>query len=175
MSWTSEEQKRAYFEKNKDKLNANARLRAAKYRKAHPGRQATAVARSYQKHKAKRQAEGRESARKWREKNRERHRQMCREWAAANKARCAANAWIFKLRKKYGITPADYQLLFEEQKGKCAIVGCGRLADHIDHCHERGIVRGLLCKQCNWAIGYLGESTIRAAAIIEYLRKHNGS
>lgn len=65
--------------------------------------------------------------------------------------------------RKYGITPSDYQTLEQLQGGRCAI--CKSLSGWnkssklvIDHCHRRGIVRGLLCGRCNIAIGLLQDS-----------------
>jgi hypothetical protein len=66
--------------------------------------------------------------------------------------------------KKLGTTGEKYQMLYELQGGKCAI--CQTTAGHItkngnvarlalDHCHETGKPRGLLCNKCNRGIGYL--------------------
>lgn len=65
-----------------------------------------------------------------------------------------------KWRRKgnYGVTQEDWDLMFEEQSGLCKIcreelkIESGRYA--IDHCHSTGIVRGILCKECNLGIGY---------------------
>lgn len=60
--------------------------------------------------------------------------------------------------RKYGITQEDYIKQLELQGNKCAI--CHKLDDgkrylHIDHCHETGRVRGILCYQCNWYMGLI--------------------
>ena len=55
----------------------------------------------------------------------------------------------------YGITVENYNRLFSQQKGKCAL--CRRTPSHqlhIDHDHRTGEVRGLLCKTCNLTLGY---------------------
>lgn len=80
-----------------------------------------------------------------------------------------------KLKSKYGLTVAQYDQLMAEQGGRCAICGTsgpdaarwGKLV--VDHDHETGEVRGLLCSNCNCAIGLLGDSpeVLRSAA--EYL------
>lgn len=68
---------------------------------------------------------------------------------------------------KYGITEARYEQMLSEQDGKCAICrkeetwigtrkyikGPNRLS--IDHCHDSGIVRGLLCHDCNTKLAVL--------------------
>ena len=60
------------------------------------------------------------------------------------------------LKTKYGITPDFYQMVWEQQKGLCAVCGKPekskkRLA--VDHCHKTGNIRGLLCMKCNTALG----------------------
>lgn len=71
------------------------------------------------------------------------------------------------LRKAFGITVAEYEALLAEQSGGCGICGktCTtgrRLA--VDHDHETGRVRGLLCSRCNRGIGLFFDSA-------EHLRK----
>lgn len=56
--------------------------------------------------------------------------------------------------KLYGITIADYDRILKSQKGRCAICGTTKPSrTHqyfaVDHCHKTGIVRGLLCCNCN--------------------------
>jgi hypothetical protein len=61
---------------------------------------------------------------------------------------------------RYGITPEDYAELLEKQNYVCAI--CSRPPGKrfrlsIDHDHDTGIVRGLLCNTCNLSLGRIGE------------------
>jgi hypothetical protein len=66
------------------------------------------------------------------------------------------------LKKRYGITPEDYDRLLEKQNHSCG--SCGRTKPsghgrfHVDHCHTTGKVRGLLCHHCNNGIGNLGDT-----------------
>jgi hypothetical protein len=63
------------------------------------------------------------------------------------------------LKRKYNITPEEYNRIFEEQEGKCKICETPqselkkRLA--VDHCHHSGKVRGLICSRCNTGMGNL--------------------
>jgi|SRR5688572_3321358 len=63
--------------------------------------------------------------------------------------------------RKYGVSVEWYESTLRAQGGVCAICGginMGKLSEiklSIDHCHETGLVRGLLCKMCNLAISYL--------------------
>ena len=43
---------------------------------------------------------------------------------------------------------------------------------HVDHCHETGKVRDILCNNCNRAIGYFNEDINRIKKSIKYLNKH---
>jgi hypothetical protein len=59
--------------------------------------------------------------------------------------------------KRYGITSKDFETMLEKQNGACAV--CKKKKKLcVDHDHETGKVRGLLCRACNTAIGNLGDS-----------------
>ena len=79
----------------------------------------------------------------------------------------------------YNITIDDYERMYAEQKGKCAICNDeGFLMDTsrhklklvVDHCHSSGKVRGLLCHNCNRALGLLGDDVERFKRAIDYLK-----
>lgn len=75
-------------------------------------------------------------------------------------------------RKLYGMSLENYQSLLKEQGGVCAICGGTNKNGHalsVDHDHETGKVRGLLCRNCNYALGYIGDSVETAKNIIQYL------
>ena len=74
-----------------------------------------------------------------------------------------------------GASAEDYEKFYVKQKGMCKICGVkmgrtryNRLA--VDHCHKSGKLRGLLCSNCNTAIGLMKDSTIRLEKAIEYLK-----
>ena len=75
--------------------------------------------------------------------------------------------------KKFNLTPEEYAQMLEEQNGVCAICNTPpttqRLA--VDHDHETGKVRGLLCRKCNFGIGYLQDNVETLAQAIVYLNK----
>ncbi|MER6995932.1 endonuclease VII domain-containing protein [Streptomyces sp. NPDC000410] len=69
------------------------------------------------------------------------------------------------LKRQYGISEAERDEMISSQMGICSI--CLAVpAVHVDHCHETGRVRGVLCFNCNSAIGKLGDDpdTLRRAA-----------
>lgn len=77
------------------------------------------------------------------------------------------------LNHMYGITLNDYNKMFKNQEGCCAICGKHQTETekrfHIDHCHSTNKVRGLLCFSCNNAIGQLNDDPAILRKAIEYL------
>ena len=78
------------------------------------------------------------------------------------------------LKHKYGITTDDYNQMFADQKGCCAIClehqSTFKRKLAVDHCHTTGKVRGLLCDNCNTAIGKLNDDLERIARAASYIR-----
>lgn len=73
--------------------------------------------------------------------------------------------------KKYGITVEDYNNMFKEQNGLCAI--CNIVSNRslcVDHNHNTGKARKLLCNNCNSAIGKFRENIDIMAAAIDYIK-----
>jgi len=77
---------------------------------------------------------------------------------------------------RYGMSPEEYEELLEEQLNCCACCGSSnpqrKSGFVIDHDHNTGLVRGLLCHNCNIGIGQLGDSISGVTNALEYLRKH---
>lgn len=79
------------------------------------------------------------------------------------------------LRKNYNITLLQYEEMVEEQGGRCAACGCepaeaGRWGEfHVDHCHDTGVVRGILCSNCNVCLGYAKNDPDRLRALARYI------
>ncbi|MFF2524318.1 endonuclease VII domain-containing protein [Streptomyces liangshanensis] len=70
--------------------------------------------------------------------------------------------------RKYGITEAQRDEMISSQMGICTIC-LAAPAVHVDHCHETGRVRGVLCFNCNSAIGKLGDDPDTLRRAIAYL------
>ncbi|MFE0542335.1 endonuclease VII domain-containing protein [Streptomyces sp. NPDC058891] len=85
------------------------------------------------------------------------------------KACRAVQGRVGRLKRHYGLTQAERDEIVASQRGLCVI--CLKApAVHVDHCHETGKVRGVLCFNCNSAIGKLGDdpdAVRRAAAYLE--------
>jgi hypothetical protein len=80
-----------------------------------------------------------------------------------------------KLMAKYGITQADFDQLWMQQEGLCAIckIGLDAVKACVDHNHETLEVRGLLCNVCNQGVGYFGDDPGRLDAAAAYLRSRD--
>lgn len=83
------------------------------------------------------------------------------------------------LLRNYNITQDTYLHLHNQQNGKCAICGGEgfTMGKHhkiklvVDHCHATGRVRGLLCHNCNRALGLLHDNINHLQVAIDYLQK----
>lgn len=89
---------------------------------------------------------------------------------------------VWNLKRKYGISLEEYNALLAAQNGVCAI--CGKMESHIhksgklkelavDHCHKTKKVRGLLCFNCNQALGRFQDSMENLRRALAYLEKHS--
>ena len=83
----------------------------------------------------------------------------------------------YALRHTYGLTLEDYDLMLARQGGVCAICGTAKpngfgkfLA--VDHCHDTGRIRGLLCGNCNHGLGKFDHDPKRLRRAIRYLQAH---
>jgi hypothetical protein len=119
-------------------------------------------------------------------------RRACSRWRAAHPQQAAARTKRWReanrekaldasMRCRFKIGLEQYTAMFEAQSGRCAICrNPERVIDHhtkrprrlaVDHCHKTGRIRGLLCHDCNVAIGLLRECRAYLEAAIEYLER----
>lgn len=76
-------------------------------------------------------------------------------------------------KRAYGITVEQYNSLYNTQNGRCAI--CARQRRLVvDHCHQTGTIRGLLCHSCNTGIGHLGDTSVALMRAVCYLENASG-
>lgn len=83
----------------------------------------------------------------------------------------------YQLKGRYGLTPGEYEQLLRKQGGGCAL--CGRTYSIgrdkkvtplcVDHDHETGRVRGLLCSRCNGLLRKIGDSVAGIMRFVNYL------
>jgi hypothetical protein len=112
-------------------------------------------------------------AKQWQIDNRERHLENLRKrYQRPEVKRRERDTY---LQRKHGITVDEYEAMFVEQGGGCAICAKPPRADislHVDHDHATGRRRGLLCFSCNNALGNAGEDVERLLAFVDYLATH---
>lgn len=90
------------------------------------------------------------------------------KYKLANPVKFRLAATKKRLKHSYNLDWEDYERMLQEQDNLCKICGKDnngwKLA--VDHCHETGIIRGLLCNTCNRALGLLNDdaATLRKAA-----------
>jgi hypothetical protein len=70
----------------------------------------------------------------------------------------------------HGINKARYLYLYLECGGVCAVCGKKPKKLNVDHNHESGEIRGLLCKECNLAIGLIKDNPKTARKMARYIR-----
>jgi hypothetical protein len=75
-------------------------------------------------------------------------------------------------RCRYGLTEGDFAKL--EAVGACPICERRGVPMEVDHHHETGAVRAILCSRCNSALGMFCEDPALMRRAIAYLEKHNG-
>lgn len=76
--------------------------------------------------------------------------------------------------KKYGVDADGKRRIIEEQGGLCGNAKCGRKIDMqsaLDHCHESGQTRSVLCDSCNTALGILSEDPRRIRGLADYAER----
>jgi hypothetical protein len=101
-------------------------------------------------------------------------------WKERNRDRMLLTYSTYHLRVNFGMTMEDYLRMVDAQGGKCVICqevpvgGRGILRKlAVDHCHTTGRVRGLLCGNCNTALGLFRESPDRMLSAISYLKERS--
>jgi hypothetical protein len=108
---------------------------------------------------------------RWRTEKPEKYAEQRRQWKASGRQAAAFRRWY--LKKTYGLTTSDYDAMLGEQGGGCAICGVAEPEGqslHVDHCHDSGTVRGLLCFRGNAGLGQFDHDATRMARAAAYLQ-----
>ncbi len=113
----------------------------------------------------------------------EQHSARYKKWVAANpvgnyernrkyrKAKPERFA-IYEIRKRYKVSLEEAAILLAQRKKGCEICN-SETAGVIDHSHETGKVRGILCNGCNKVLGHAFENPAILRALADYLEKHS--
>ena len=109
------------------------------------------------------------------EKQKQDRRDAQARWRSRNVETAKQRSRHYDYVRKYGISLEQYDEMLKAQQGVCAI--CATSCDTgmnlaVDHCHDTNKVRGLLCKNCNTAIGLLKENVENMNKAINYIKFH---
>jgi hypothetical protein len=113
-----------------------------------------------------------DKATQWRRDNPERFEAYQREYRARpNRKRAMRDLYY---RRTYGLSADEVDAMLEKQGGGCAI--CGALPErlgslHLDHDHDTGRIRGLLCLSCNQALGHFRDRAELLRRAADYLEQ----
>lgn len=116
----------------------------------------------------------RATARRYYERHKEQRHAKAKQWRVNNRDKVRVNNHIYKLRA-YGLTVEQYDQMMQDQGGGCAICGLKEKRGtrlHVDHVHDTGKVRGLLCTNHNVAIGMLQDNVELIKRVIAYIEAH---
>ena len=87
-------------------------------------------------------------------------------------ADCSPCRRVEHFERRYGVTMAQWDTLLNGQDNRCAICGTddwGPRGPQLDHNHDSGKARGLLCSHCNLGLGHLGDDQGRVRNALAYL------
>lgn len=87
---------------------------------------------------------------------------------------CKSCYRVKQLADRYGLTKDQYNQMVTKQKGKCAMC-YSESKLHVDHSHETGQVRWLLCSNCNTALGLVKENIETLSNMITYVNFYSVS
>lgn len=124
----------------------------------------------------------RESAAAWREANPDKKRQQNRDrqrdpaattryrrkWQRSEAGKAAARR--YHLKGKYGLSEVDFAAMVKGQAGKCALCECTPAQLVVDHDHDTGRVRALLCDPCNRGLAVFRDNATAMGRAADYVR-----
>lgn len=157
------EKKRENFKKWREKNIEYSRQRVKYWAKENPEK----VKASRQKSREKNRVKNRERQSEWRKE----HPDYQYTWMSENKN--YSKNWY--LHTKYGLTLDAFNSMISGQGGKCASCGSSDWpvkGPVVDHDHETGEVRGILCHFCNAAAGLLSDSPEKLRKLADYLDRN---
>ncbi|MBZ9659803.1 endonuclease VII domain-containing protein [Mesorhizobium sp. ESP-6-4] len=98
-------------------------------------------------------------------------RRLSRPTTSAERGYTQEQSKRWHLKRRYGLTPSNYESMLTEQSGNCAICGEQAARACVDHNHNTGKVRAILCHRCNIGLPYVEDAVFRERATA-YLAKH---
>lgn len=163
-----------------DKLNTVSKkeyLRA--YREANKEK----VLEQQREHYRKNKDRYRELQKSWRDRNLSEYAEYKKDWYVQNKERILGKLKdsyknkreeikLKNIERAYGLSSEEYYRLLNSSQGLCQICLEPYKRPCVDHCHDTGKVRGILCNGCNLSLGRF-DSTEKLVSAILYLENNN--
>ena len=107
------------------------------------------------------------------EKNKEKIVEYKKQYHIKNRSKHLRNYRNNDLKRKYNITIDEYEIMLINQNMCCAICGDHFENLNVDHNHDTGEIRELLCGNCNKGLGNFQDNINTLVKAIEYLKKHS--
>jgi len=118
-------------------------------------------------------SERRKEIRRDKKKYRDTHKDERNQYQNEYRAKDRQKAKIYNAKYTYGLEPEEYKKLISRQKCDiCDTTDPGAKDFHIDHCHETGKIRGLLCQSCNHLLGCAKDNITNLQKAINYLDRN---
>jgi len=112
----------------------------------------------------------------WYKNNKEQAMASTKGWKKSHPINTKLSQLKQNLKRMYGLTIEEYDAILMSQGGLCLICHTdtpgGRGRFHVDHDHDTGKIRGLLCHGCNIAIGHMREDPRILRSAADYLEYH---
>ena len=109
----------------------------------------------------------------WNAANKDKRMETCRRYRQNNPHKSRE----YGLKRRHNLTSSEWDAKFQSQDCRCKICGTnvsqGITPWHTDHCHSTGILRGILCHNCNRGLGYFQDNIQSLSSAIEYLNSYN--
>lgn len=164
-----------FYKRKKSKTGLSPQCKKCSSSYITPAAHRTACERYVQRNRAKVLA----SKKKWKENNKEQIRRAAKEYYDRTKPEYIVSK-ARHIKHYYGMTIDEFFNILKDQDGKCAICnmvfaleeGKAQInTPHVDHVHDSGAIRGLLCRRCNQGIGNFQDSVTSLCSAILYLTK----
>jgi len=167
------ERNRKWYWRDPEKVRALKRANSSKWQKLNPERRREIYRRWYYRHREeflpKKNAARREKHKLLTAEEKNKKAMAYREWRSRNGRHIQQRRLA-----RYDLTIEQFESLLKEQGGACAICRSTKFGPknwHVDHDHKTGRVRGLLCHNCNLAIGLMKDNPKQLHEAAHYLEK----
>jgi len=124
-----------------------------------------------------------ERQKRWREKNPEKVKEKHKKYSEKNKERCKEyysnnkdKAFERYLKNTYQMSAEEYEFSLKNQSGVCAICKSKCITGRklaVDHNHDTGQIRGLLCCKCNRGLGNFNDNLDLLEQAVLYLKTYS--